>query len=133
MKVTRLSPDEKTLLFNAISGEMMKRVEKPWGHELFIGPVSDKFMKIIYIRKGWKTSKHYHKTRDETLILLDGTLDFDFKGTIKRMVPYDHVSVHPNAVHQLIAIQDCRILEITSSLEGDVWRVKDPYGRGNDP
>lgn len=110
------------------------RVEKPWGAEIHLGIFDGKAYKLLIINEGQQTSKHYHQKKRETFIVLDGTLDAEIDGTVFRFVPHQYVVVEPNIIHQKRAVhKNCRILEISSQLTGDVYRVEDPYGRGDEP
>ncbi|HVY36975.1 MAG TPA: cupin, partial [Polyangia bacterium] len=47
----------------------MKRVEKPWGHEM-IWAVTDRYVgKVLHIKAGHKLSLQYHNKKDETVMV----------------------------------------------------------------
>src|SRR6476469_2784593 len=52
----------------------MKRVEKPWGHEM-IWAVTDRYVgKVLHIKAGHKLSLQYHRQKDETVMVWSGRM-----------------------------------------------------------
>jgi len=50
----------------------IKRVEKPWGYELWWA-LTDRYVgKILHINKGHSLSYQYHEVKDESLLLYSG-------------------------------------------------------------
>ena len=61
----------------------MKRVEKTWGHELWIENNEKYCGKLLHCEKGKWSSKgkfHYHKEKDETFYVIKGILLIDIEG-----------------------------------------------------
>ena len=55
----------------------MKRVEKPWGHEM-IWAVTDRYVgKVLHIKAGHKLSLQYHGQKDETVMVWAGRMQFE--------------------------------------------------------
>ena len=53
---------------------MPRRVDKPWGHELWFA-LTDRYAgKLLHVRAGQRLSVQYHETKDETSYLLSGRL-----------------------------------------------------------
>ena len=51
-----------------------RKVEKPWGWELWVA-VTEKYAgKIIHINPGQKLSRQYHIIKDETVYVISGRL-----------------------------------------------------------
>ena len=46
-------------------------IEKPWGEEKVLTQTEKYIVKILFIKKGHRLSKQYHKVKDETLWLLE--------------------------------------------------------------
>ena len=111
-----------------------ERIEKPWGHEL-IWAHTDRYVgKILRIRAGEALSLQYHRFKDETLRVLDGSLDFEAGEAPDRMVRHRLeagavVHVPPGTLHRLTAVTDCRLLEVSTPELDDVVRLDDRYGR----
>lgn len=114
----------------------MKRVEKPWGYELWWAQTDRYVGKILHVNAGHKLSLQYHEQKDETLYLLNGEMDMQFGPSAeqletRRMKPGD---VHRNPagmVHRMIAISDVDMIEVSTPEVDDVVRLEDVYGRIN--
>ena len=57
--------------------EIPKRVEKPWGYELWWARTDRYVGKILHLRKGESLSLQYHSVKDETIMLQSGRLLFE--------------------------------------------------------
>jgi mannose-6-phosphate isomerase len=110
------------------------RVTKPWGHET-IWARSDRYVgKILHINAGHELSVQYHNRKDETIYLLSGEMAY-------RVQREDEVldDVHlrigesfrntPGTIHQMVAVTDCDVLEVSTPELDDVVRLSDKYGR----
>lgn len=116
------------------SGRVEARiVPKPWGHET-IWAHTDRYVgKILHIRAGEALSVQYHERKDETVYLLGGHLLYRVQeGDVLRDV---HLQVGqayrivPGTVHQMEAVTDCDVLEVSTPELDDVVRLTDRYGR----
>jgi mannose-6-phosphate isomerase len=114
--------------------EDMKRVEKPWGHEL-IWAVTDRYVgKVLHIKAGQKLSLQYHVKKDETVMVWSGrmTLEHFRDGQppqFQDMKPGDSFHVTPELRHRMIAIEDTDVFEVSTTELDDVVRLQDDYGR----
>ena len=112
----------------------MRRVEKPWGHEL-IWAHTDRYVgKILHIKAGESLSLQYHRQKDETLYLQAGrmTVEIASEGEALRphpMGPGDVLHISPGLRHRMIAIEDCDVFEVSTPELDDVVRLEDRYGR----
>jgi mannose-6-phosphate isomerase-like protein (cupin superfamily) len=112
----------------------MKRVEKPWGHEM-IWAVTDRYVgKVLHIKAGHKLSLQYHQKKDETVMVWKGKMHFEhfLEGQapqIKEMGPGDAFHVTPLLRHRMIAIEDTDVFEVSTTELDDVVRLEDAYGR----
>ena len=53
----------------------MKKVDKPWGSEIWWAHSKGKYMgKILNIKKGHRLSLQYHTEKEETIYVLTGRL-----------------------------------------------------------
>lgn len=109
-------------------------VEKPWGHEEVFAETPNYVGKILFIREGEALSLQYHEVKEETLRVLDGVLELVVG------IDVDHLKAHrledgavfhvaPGTLHRMIAIADCRLLEVSTNHLDDVVRLEDRYGR----
>jgi len=109
-------------------------VDKPWGHEEIFAETPDYVGKILFIRRGEALSLQYHEVKDETLRVLDGSLDLVVGDDVESLETHRleggavfHVS--PGTLHRMIAVSDCRLLEVSTNHLDDVVRLEDRYGR----
>jgi len=108
----------------------MKRIEKPWGEELWIAYENGIYAgKLIGVLAGQKLSKQYHKKKHETLYLLDGESEVLYNDETIYMRAKDILEIKPGDIHRIEAITDCVFIEFSSPELDDVVRIEDDYGR----
>lgn len=119
---------------DAGAGIEARRVEKPWGHEL-IWAQTDRYVgKLISIARGHRLSLQYHEQKDESIYVLSGVLRLhleDERGTLEvsDLGPGDHRHVATGRRHRFEAVEDCELIEVSTTELGDVVRLEDDYGR----
>ncbi|OGK18413.1 hypothetical protein A3G67_03095 [Candidatus Roizmanbacteria bacterium RIFCSPLOWO2_12_FULL_40_12] len=123
----------------------MYKVEKPWGHELWIsGDNHPSYaFKQIFVKKGTKTSLQYHNVKRETNVLVEGRCYLHFKkndevsndnvksddiGTTE-LKPISVIDIVPQTLHRLEAITDIMLYETSTPYLDDVIRVQDDAKR----
>jgi len=116
------------------SFENPKRVEKPWGHELWWAQTDRYVGKLLHVKAGHKLSLQYHERKDETIHLWSGELllvldEGEGKLTEHRLQPGQSYHVKPFTKHRMVAVTDCDILEASTPEVEDVVRLEDAYGR----
>lgn len=109
-------------------------VDKPWGHEEVFAETPDYVGKILFIRQGEALSLQYHEVKEETLRVLDGALDLvagvDTENLETHRLECGAVfHITPGTLHRMIAVSDCRLLEVSTNHLDDVIRLEDRYGR----
>jgi len=114
-------------------GDGMKRVEKPWGYELWWA-VTDRYVgKLIHINKGHALSLQYHNRKDETIYVHAGKILFEMQDgdtlTSRELLPGEAVHVTPPTVHRMTAMEDSDVFEVSTPETDDVVRLEDRYGR----
>jgi mannose-6-phosphate isomerase len=110
-------------------------VPKPWGHET-IWALSERYVgKILHINAGHELSVQYHNRKDETVYLLAGEIVYrvqrdgdDILDDMKLKVG-ESFRITPGTIHQMIAVTDCDVLEVSTPEIDDVVRLSDKYGR----
>lgn len=112
----------------------VKRVEKPWGHELIWAQTPAYAGKILHIKKGHQLSLQYHRVKEETIYVYTGRLKFVFEeapGSLAEVVlePGEAHHIPPHRQHRMIALEDCDIFEVSTAHLDDVVRLEDSYGR----
>ena len=112
----------------------MRRVEKPWGHEL-IWAVTDRYVgKVLHIKKGHQLSLQYHNKKDETVMVWAGKMRFVHfadgqEPSHTDMGPGEAFHVTPGLRHRMIALEDTDVFEVSTTELDDVVRLEDAYGR----
>jgi len=111
------------------------RVPKPWGHET-IWALSDRYVgKILHINAGHELSVQYHNRKDETVYLLSGEIIYRVQREGDDVLDDMHLKIGeafrivPGTIHQMVAITDCDVLEVSTPELNDVVRISDKYGR----
>lgn len=109
------------------------RVPKPWGYETIWARTESYVGKILHINAGEALSVQYHDVKDETVYLLSGNLIYRiWENDTPRNVDLkigDAYRITPGTIHQMEAVTDCDILEVSTPQLDDVVRLKDRYGR----
>ena len=108
-------------------------VPKPWGHET-IWARTDRYVgKVLHIRAGHALSVQYHNRKDETVHLLSGELLYRVKLGDEledmHLKAGESFRICPGTVHQMEAVTDCDVLEVSTPELDDVVRLSDRYGR----
>jgi mannose-6-phosphate isomerase len=114
--------------------DLPKRIDKPWGHELWYA-VTDRYVgKILHVKQGHRLSLQYHESKDESAYLLRGRLRLtsgpraDDLTTIE-IAPGEIWRNEPGTVHTIEAVEDSDVLEVSTPEVDDVVRLEDDYGR----
>jgi mannose-6-phosphate isomerase-like protein (cupin superfamily) len=111
-------------------------VPKPWGHET-IWARSERYVgKILHISAGQELSVQYHNRKDETVYLLSGEIIYrvqkdgndDVLDDVKLKVG-ESFRITPGTIHQMVAVTDCDVLEVSTPEVDDIVRLSDKYGR----
>lgn len=108
-------------------------VPKPWGHET-IWARTDRYVgKILHIKAGQSLSVQYHNRKDETVYLLSGELVYRVqRGDAledMHLVQGESFHITPGTIHQMEAVTDCDVLEVSTPELDDIVRLSDRYGR----
>jgi mannose-6-phosphate isomerase len=120
--------------FRTPSGPVeIRTVPKPWGHET-IWAYTDRYAgKVLHIKAGHALSVQYHERKDETVYLLSGRLVYRVQmgDSLEDMqlAAGQSFRITPGTIHQMEAITDCEVLEVSTPELDDVVRLSDRYGR----
>jgi mannose-6-phosphate isomerase len=113
----------------------VRRIPKPWGHEIIWASTDLYAGKILHITAGHSLSKQYHRVKDETVYLLSGELRYYAQAEGSDRVedvglkPGEAFRVTPGTIHYMEAITDCDVLEASTPHLDDIVRLQDRYGR----
>jgi mannose-6-phosphate isomerase len=113
----------------------LKKVDKPWGHELIFA-VTDRYAgKLLVVNAGESLSLQFHKVKDEAWYVLEGRAQLELGAPGERMLASEVVGpgasfrFQPGTVHRVRAIEDTTIFEVSTPELDDVIRLEDRYGR----
>jgi mannose-6-phosphate isomerase-like protein (cupin superfamily) len=111
--------------------DLMRIVEKPWGHEKIWAQTDDYVGKILFIKAGHRLSKQYHVKKEETVYVISGVLMvYDEKDNITEINPGQAFHVKPGQVHRFAATySNVEIVEVSTNYLDDVVRLEDDYRR----
>ena len=111
----------------------MRRVSKPWGHELVFAENERYAGKILHLEAGHCLSLQYHERKDETLYVLSGEVRLEVGGegamSEMRLQAGEAYRIRPGVRHRLRADRVAEIVEVSSPELDDVVRLEDRYGR----
>jgi len=114
--------------------KQIEKTEKPWGYELLWAKTNDYVAKVLFVKAGESLSLQYHEEKEETLFLESGQCDLYAGPEVASLKKQDFkvgdsFHVPPRLIHQISAVTDCRIFEVSTPQLHDVVRLKDRYGR----
>ncbi len=114
----------------------MQIVEKPWGREIWVAHTDKYALKIIEIRQGTRSSLQYHVKKHEHIYVDRGSLRMEWENEEGRMEtrdlgPGDVIENKPGRKHRAIAVEDVRLIEVSTPELDDVVRVEDDYRRAS--
>jgi len=127
-------PKKKT---GEVSGRVnVVRVPKPWGHETIWAHAERYVGKILHINAGHELSVQYHNKKDETVHLLSGEIVYRVQKNANddalddvQLKVGESFRITPGTVHQMVAVTDCDVLEVSTPEVDDIVRLSDKYGR----
>jgi len=113
----------------------VRRVEKPWGHEL-IWAVSETYCgKLLFVKAGAALSLQFHNEKDESWLVQSGRARLELGDVGQAVLNEEVISTgaafryRPGTVHRITALEDTTILEVSTPHLDDVVRLEDLYGR----
>lgn len=112
----------------------MRKIDKPWGHELIWAETGKYVGKILHVMNGFCLSRQYHNVKDETIMVKSGilTLEID-QGDSRSVFKLNEGEVYhipPRTIHRMAALDgDVDVLEVSTPELDDVVRLEDSYGR----
>lgn len=104
--------------------------EKIWGKEIWIANSPQYCGKILDFKAGFYSSLHFHKVKTETWYILNGIFFLEYYNenqilTKKQLYPNDVIHLNPGTLHKIIAVEDGKILEVsTQHFEEDSIRLE---------
>jgi mannose-6-phosphate isomerase len=117
-----------------MTGVELRRVPKPWGHEL-IWALTDRYCgKVLVIEAGKRLSLQKHVAKDESIYVLSGRLLLyleDDGGEVRQVElgPGEARHVATGRIHRYEALERTELFEVSTPELDDVVRLSDDYGR----
>jgi mannose-6-phosphate isomerase-like protein (cupin superfamily) len=113
----------------------VRRVDKPWGHELIWALTDEYCGKVLFVKAGQSLSLQFHRQKDESWFVQSGRARVEL-GDVGQAVLAEEVvgpggafRFTPGTVHRVTALEDTTILEVSTPYPEDVVRLADAYGR----
>ena len=113
----------------------MRKIDKPWGHEVIWAETDNYVGKILHIDAGHRLSLQYHNFKEETIYVMEGTLlawsEEEGAVTVNKGDTWYN---EPGRIHRFGAPQDADVvlLEVSTPHLNDVIRLEDDYEREQD-
>ena len=115
-------------------------IKKPWGIEEIWSNAPNYIGKILTINANQRLSRKYHRVRNHTIRILEGTLTvevgpFEAKGEITeiKLTPGNAYHVPPMVIHRFCAGSEGVVLaEVSNAGASDAVRLEDDYRRVTD-
>lgn len=112
----------------------VRRVDKPWGHELIWAETDRYAGKILVIETGRRISLQYHQRKLESILVVSGRLrlslqDADGETRTEELGPGQARLIPVGRTHRYEAIERVEIFEVSSPELEDVVRIEDDFGR----
>jgi mannose-6-phosphate isomerase len=113
----------------------VRRVDKPWGHELIWALTETYCGKLLFVKAGHSLSLQFHREKDESWLVQSGRCRIELGNTGDAVLSEEIVAAgaafrfRPGTVHRITAVEDTTILEVSTPHLDDVVRLEDRYGR----
>ena len=112
------------------------RVEKPWGHELWLELNEHYAYKLIHMKAGNQSSLQWHEKKVETNYVIEGKAEVLLEkedGTMESRIyePGQGWCVPLKTKHRVIAVTDYTALECSTAHLNDCIRFEDDSNRGS--
>ena len=118
---------------------MTQIVSKPWGHEEIWAHTSKYVGKKLVLSTGARLSLQYHKEKDETFLVVEGSMELQLADTVgsfhdvRTMNVGDSFHCPPMMAHRMCAgPEGCVVMEVSTPELDDIVRLADDYGRQED-
>lgn len=98
----------------------MHRVKKAWGYEDWLENNEKYCLKILHNSGPWSSKGrfHYHKLKDETFIVMEGTMLLELEGKRYKLSEGMKMRIKPLTRHRFKAFtKDCTMIEVSTHHE----------------
>ncbi len=113
----------------------VRRIEKPWGHEIHWVPDGKPYMgKVLHINKGKRLSLQVHDKKTESWFIVNGRGKIIWDNHKGELIETElelgkGYSCEIGQRHRLMGITDCDIIEVSTPEIGTTFRLEDDYKR----
>ena len=109
----------------------MRKIDKPWGHEVIWAETERYVGKLLCINAGHRLSKQYHEKKEETVYVIKGILyNYEADGTITKVYPGQALHINVGQIHRFGANEsNVEVVEVSTPYLDDVVRLEDDYDR----
>jgi len=112
----------------------MQVIEKPWGKEELLEHNERYVVKRLTMLKGHRCSLQLHRSKCETIYVLEGKLKIVHGPDEEHLVhtifsPGEFITLVPGVIHRMEGVVDCIYLESSTTELDDVVRISDDYKR----
>ena len=110
----------------------MRKINKPWGHEIIWAETDQYIGKILHINAGHRLSLQYERQKEETIYVLEGTLLlWNGEGEVMAIEKGRNWHNKPGDIHRFGASkdEDVVLFEVSTPHLDDVVRLEDDYRR----
>ena len=111
----------------------MRRVDKPWGHELLFAHTDRYVGKVLVIEAGRRLSLQYHEKKDEAFYLHEGRIRFtsEVDGALveEELEAGSTRHIPAGSKHRFEALERSVLFEVSTTELDDVVRLDDDFGR----
>jgi len=107
---------------------VIQTVQKLWGYEEILVNNEKYCAKFLYLNPGFQSSFHYHREKDETFLVLEGSCELSTPEELLVLRKGQSYRLFPGASHSFSAAdgKPCVILEVsTPHKEEDVVRLSE--------
>jgi mannose-6-phosphate isomerase len=112
----------------------VRRVDKPWGHEIIWALTSRYCGKVLVIETGRRLSLQFHEAKDEAILVVSGRLRLHLENDagsieVRELGPGEGAHVAVGRRHRYEAVERVELVEVSTPELDDVVRIEDDYGR----
>src|SRR3989344_3241451 len=105
--------------------ESAKKVSKTWGHETWLENNEKYCCKVLFVKKRFQSSLHYHKKKDETFVITSGHIRLELGSDVMYLRPGAFIRIPPGTRHRFTGMEDSVIMEAsTHHDEADSYRLE---------
>ena len=108
-----------------------ERHDHIWGYELWIENNEKYCNKLLILHKGFESSWHYHERKDETFVILEGTVSLTYANGINEKTQTiilnkgNKFRLKPGVVHTFKSLASKSIvMEISTTDDGDNVKLR---------